>query len=206
MAPWLCGTLNKMTRSQLCVFVGVWGPASRGSPSARSPTQPSQRPSWLEQEVLGFGVRGEEAKAWEARTSLASFHRTNWQCGIPGADSRSQWGWQSGLAGLLHPSCRCTWPREDLLEVFRTFRTHRLSPLLLLCVLRPWFVGSQSWGSVALLSGLSAGLWSHDFLGGLAGECWRRGLDHAKAPPLPAHPTPPCSSCPPYLPRGASQF
>lgn len=65
---WCCGFVvsSVKCRSQFCVFVGAWGKGVFGSPqlSPASPgsPHPSQRPSWLEQEVLGFGVRGEEAE------------------------------------------------------------------------------------------------------------------------------------------------
>lgn len=38
---------------------------------------PSQRPSWVEQEVLGFGVKDEKAKTCASQTSLASLHHAN---------------------------------------------------------------------------------------------------------------------------------
>lgn len=60
---WAFVVFSVKCRVSSSVFVGVWGKGAFGSPR-RSPAfpgspHPSQRPSWLEQEVRVFGRRGE---------------------------------------------------------------------------------------------------------------------------------------------------
>lgn len=90
------------------------------------PPYPSRKTSWLEQEVLGSGVWGEESEAWRARTCLASLHHANRWCRGPGAGGRSGSGGLLPVPGATAP-CRFTGqarPREGLWEIFGVFRTH----------------------------------------------------------------------------------
>lgn len=201
MAPWLCGTLNKMTRSQFCVFVGVWGPASPGSPSARSPAQPSQRPSWLKQEVLGFGVRrprpGKPEPAWPLFTTLTG--SAGFLGPIAEASGGGSRGWQDSCiphAAALGPRRICwrssgpsghTTCHHFCFCVSLGLGLQGVSP----GVLWPCCQDSQQGCGVMTSWGV--------LLGSVGGGVWTMPRPH------PFLPTPPCSSCPPP-PGGASKF
>lgn len=135
------GVLSKMPCFQFCLRWGL-GKGCVGSPR-QSPAfpgspHPSQRPSWLKQEVLVFGQRGEAETCASRNWPLLS-----WPCQPGSSGFRGRYGNRLGLLGL-----GCFTSQAHGGSAGETLQPVGLSPALLLCTLRPRFLGAM--GSAAL--------------------------------------------------------